>query len=694
MAEDHLLEPLKGYNSYYKEKHKENTIQYFDELTKKGQVDIEANHQTVKEYNEKLKLLEEVKEDLSQNKFLKTFLIILSVVAVIAAAILAYSSFSSGGSPIPIWGGVIAIVAAVGIVVLSVCLIKLKINKTIAKKAKEKEELEKKIAELLKIAWSQMAGLNALYDWGMAAKLFTKTIPLIEMDEHFDEKKFTYLHEKYGLSENDNDQISTYFCQSGSILGNPFLLCKDYHQNWINKAYTGSLTITWTERVRTNNGTRTVTRSQVLHATIYKPAPSYGYNTYLVYGNEAAPNLNFSRKPSGASGLSEREIEKKVKSGAKKLDKKAREAVSKQSSYTRFGNDEFEVLFGGTNRDNEVEYRLLFTPLAQKNLLDLIETPEPFGDDFWIQKNCELNFLKSNHSQTADYYGSPTKFIDFDYERAKQKFIDYNTTYFENFYFELAPILSIPLYQQHKSREFIYDKEYKSNISSYEHEALANSFDINLLKPSSAATPSILKTNLIRKEGVADEVEITAHAFEAHRRVTYVPKLGGDGRTHSVPVFWLEYIPVEKKSGMAVESKNSSRFEFNTKCGDNAFKDVLGRVSKDNAYIYERGLFAFLLAGHLTATDVSGVNQVYVGNTVTPTVQKPTLEELVASIQSEMDKYDQLNAANEVDEQATEAMLKDDNMETEEVEVNDDDLQEPVTNSSNEDEDDDEDDED
>lgn len=522
-----------------------------------------------------------------------------------------------------------------------------------------------------------MAGLNALYDWGMAAKLFSKTIPLIEMDEHFDEKKFTYLHEKYGLSENDNDQISTYFCQSGSILGNPFLLCKDYHQSWINKAYTGSLTITWTERVHTKDGTRTVTRSQVLTATIFKPAPSYGYNTYLVYGNEAAPNLSFTRGPSGASGLSEKEIDKKVKSGAKKLDKKAREAVEKQSSYTRLGNDEFEVLFGGTDRTNEVEYRMLFTPLAQNNLLDLIKTDKPFGDDFWLQKNCELNFVKTNHSQTADYYGSPTQFIDFDYEHARKKFIDYNVNYFNNFYFELAPLLSIPLYQQHKSREFIYDKEFKANISSYEHEAIANSFDIKLLKPERATTPSILKTNLIRKEGVADSVEITAHAFEGQKRVTFVPKHGGDGRIHNVPVYWIEYIPVEKKSEMAVEAKASSRFEFNAKWKEPQFQELMDKMAINRSCIYERGLLAVLLAGSLNSNDLASVNQVYKGKSIlSEELKKPSLEELIESIEKELDQYEHEDL-NEDDEQATESMLNDDKIDAQEVDLNEDDLKEP-----------------
>ncbi|MDE7100633.1 MAG: hypothetical protein K2O05_02130, partial [Anaeroplasmataceae bacterium] len=407
MTDDALLEPLKGYNSVYKNLHKENTIKFFDELTKQGQVDVEANKRTMNDYRAKQAEISNIAKLIAKKKSLKTCLILLALVVVVVALIVSYMSFSSGGDTIPIWVAIIAIVLSLGLVIGCILLIKNKINKFINENEKIKAKLEAEAQEILKIAWAQMAGLNALYDWSMPGKIITQTIPLLQMDEHFDEKKFTYLHEKYGLSENKDNNRSTYFVQSGSILGNPFLLCKDYEQTWYNKQYTGSLVIHWTQTVRTKDGVRTVSRSQTLVASIYKPVPSYAFNTYLVYGNEAAPDLKFSRKPTVPSKASEKDIDKMVKSGSKSLDNKARKAVTKGSNYTRLGNDEFEVLFGGTNRNNEVQYRLLFTPLAQKNLLNLIKTPEPFGDDFYLEKDCELNFVQSKHSQNADYYANP-----------------------------------------------------------------------------------------------------------------------------------------------------------------------------------------------------------------------------------------------------------------------------------------------
>ena len=62
------------------------------------------------------------------------------------------------------------------------------------------------------------------------------------------------------------------------------------------------------------------------------------------------------------------------------------------------GNSEFEVLFGATNRNNEVQFRLLFTPLAQKQLLGLMKDKEiAFGDDFNFIKRNKINIIIPDH---------------------------------------------------------------------------------------------------------------------------------------------------------------------------------------------------------------------------------------------------------------------------------------------------------
>lgn len=664
LQNDALLEPLDGYNKLYKEQHLQNTVALFDELTKKGRVDVAANKKTVTEYKLKLAEIKKTQKAISKAKSLRIFLIVLSVILALAgAATLAAAIYRK----VQLWIGIVALVAALLLIIVFIVVICVSINRKIKYNEEVLNNLRQEAETLLNEAWTQMSGLNALYDWDIPQSLVTKTVPLIEMDENFDEEKFVYLREKYGLGKNDDKTRSTQFCQSGAILGNPFLILKDLKQNWVNQLYTGSITISWTETVRTKDGTRTVHRTQVLTASLHKPKPVYCCETYLVYGNEACPDLTFSREPSGVSGLDEKRIEKKVRSKVKKLDKMAREALAEGDDYTRLGNDEFEALFGGTDRDNEVEYRMLFTPLAQKNILKLIKTPQPYGDDFTIHKIKKLNYVYSEHSQGFDYEVDPVNFIHYDYEEAAKNFIEINTTYFKSLYFDLAPLISIPLYQQTKSREFIYNKPYSSNVSCYEHESIANSFQKNLLKPEHSVTPSILKTELISKMDSADEVLITAYAYRGERRVTYISRMGGDGRIHAVPVVWIEYIPIERTTQMAVQKKRSSRSDFNLNSSRGQFKDTVSRFSDNGACLYERGVFAMLMRSRLTADVLKSINGVYA-----TAEDKPNAEELAKIIWEEELMRDRSN----VPDDDADALLGDDTAETCEVEASEEDVAE------------------
>ena len=112
--------------------------------------------------------------------------------------------------------------------------------------------------------------------------------------------------------------------------------------------------------------------------------------------------------------MNEKQIEKMIAKETKGFEKKARKALTDNNpntNYVQFGNNEFESLFGGENRDNEVEFRLLFTPLAQNNLIKLIKSKDGFGDDWYFQKAKKLNYIQSAHSQSFDYYANPMLLI-------------------------------------------------------------------------------------------------------------------------------------------------------------------------------------------------------------------------------------------------------------------------------------------
>ena len=593
-----LLTPYDSYNNFYKDKHHQNIEKVFDELTKKSGVKIEENRETIKDLHKNEAILDKILKKIKKYKILKGLSIFLIVALFIFATAFTVEKTNEGNPKAWIflltWG--LCFIFSVLLVLLI-----LKLSKKIKDIKPEKEKYEGIIKELTDLSWEQMATLNSLFDFNIASSLMNITIPLLKFDPTFDPSKYMYLHEKYGFNENNSSSVSTLYVQSGTILGNPFLIERNYVQEWGVKRYTGSIVIHWTETVADSKGnTRVVHRSQTLYAHVDKPIPVYHNKTRLVYGCDAAPNLSFSRTPSNMSGKSNSQIERYVRKTGRKLDKLAKEALldnDETTNYTRLTNAKFEALFGGVDRDNETEFRLLFTPLAQTNYMKLLTNPKPYGDDFSFQKEKTMNYIQSAHSQTFNFNCDPSYFYSNDYDECMEKFMTYNETYFKALYFDLAPLLSIPMYQTHKSSDFIYKNNYPSNITKYEHEVMANSLDKSYFKHENSKTDAILNASLIHRDGnFSDCVKIRAYSFDTVERVDYQSVLGGDGRMHTVPVQWDEYIPIYQDSKIEIAKRNTTYQSFREYTNTDEFKDLISKNSINNVYSYQRGILAFLLA--------------------------------------------------------------------------------------------------
>ncbi|MBQ9900173.1 MAG: hypothetical protein IJM36_03470 [Acholeplasmatales bacterium] len=631
MADD-LIEPLKAYKDFLKDKVKDNAIQYFDELTQKSGIDVEANSQTVKKYREKLKDNESVKQKVRKISNLWTFFIIFSgVITLLGAMSLGYTLYMEE----MIYKIISSIVAITGFILL-ITLIIIRVS-AVRKKLKPLKEMMRKLdsaAKALKqLAYNQMSVLNSLYDWNIPATIINKSNDLIHLDKNFNPKRFQQLYEKYGLRYDPSDDTSTAFVQSGEIYGNPFMICKDFRQSWFQKTYTGSITIHWTTTVHTKDGTRVVHHTQTLTASVTRPCPTYYYLTYLMYANDAAPNLVFSRAPSGASGLDDKQLAKMVKKESKQFNKKAERELmdgDPTTNYQVFGNLEFESLYEGIDRNNEVEYRLLFTPLAQKNLIQLIREPKPYGDDWYFNKDKMLNYVQSRHSQSFNYDANPNIFINYSYEDARNKFISYIELYFQSFYYDLLPIISIPIYQLNKSDDYIYKDVYKDNVTCYEQEVMANSFNRKVFAHPESSTDCILKVETESNNGNTDVVKVTAHSFKAIPQVEYVNKMGGDGRMHTIPVHYFIYEPLEHESYMAVGEKDSSRKEYLSGLATDAIRlGVLGAGGiGENSY--QRGLFAYVLGDFIEKASVNNAFKTNSSNQTKPTAQDILKAELDA----------------------------------------------------------------
>lgn len=577
-----IYKPLKEYKSIYKNKYNDNVTNYFKELTKQSSIDVSQNIATCKKIDKK----EEEKKQFSKKEkklsILKNFLIILLVVGLFLVIWSGYLlSQSKNNNTKAIATLSISIVFIIGIILLLFLAIypKIKNFKQFLTK------VEKELIKLYNEAYAEMEPLNKILNLEIYPKLFTKTCPVIRMDCQYDYKKFDYLVSNFGLEGSVNKNYSCLFVQSGHINGNPFFIANQLHHRIVDKVYTGSITISWT--TYDSKGT-SHHHSQVLSASIKKPAPKYSKIPYLVYGNKAAPNLVFSRSDTDCENMSDRQIDKFVKKESKKIKRHEKKNIN--SGFTMMEDNEFESLFGAINRNNEVEYRLLFTPLARKQMIELIKDREiGYGDDFYFYKNRMINTITADHLHRFPWQATEEDLKSYSYEILKQRYIDFGNTYFKQIYFTLAPILAIPIYQQTKPHEYIYKDVYPQHMSFYEHESCANMIGQDKFSHPDCKTQSILKTKIVSKKDKTDIVEVTSYGYKTIERVEYITKLGGDGHLHTIPIPWTEYIPLKAKRTMDVNI-------FEEPKENETYKDIIydyltkNNLKDDNQYVVNKFL--------------------------------------------------------------------------------------------------------
>lgn len=554
-----ILEPLHLYNSELKEKHQQLTEDYFDKLVKHSGVDVDGNARLMSERKKAQSKLSDADKSLQKQKSLRGFVIFCVVALFLGALIAGFAIADPDLLFLRILLPIIFVGGAVGLIVVICCVL----NKKIAEGKSVVDKLKQQIANIEREAWAQMRPLNVKYDWNIPDELIYKTVPQIQLDKYFDEDKHDYFKHNFGLSVAGRKDVSVYCARSGNSLGNPFLLIRYYAQTMVPHTYTGTLTVSWTEHHTRSDGSHyTVTRTQTLVAHVTKPKPSYAYNTKLYYGNDAAPNLKFLRTPTVPKDADDKKIASMVKKGERQLEKKARKAVEEGSNFNKMANSEFEVLFGASNRDNETEFRLMFTPLAQQNMVALLRNKEGYGDDFTFQKFGKENIIHSTHGASLDINANPAQFVNFDLAQAKKDFIKFNAEYFKSIYFDFAPLLSIPIYQQERPSSPFGICTNHGNLGDFEMESVANYFNYKVFAPAGASTSQILKAVPVQADEKGCLADVTSYSFHGEERVDFVPEMAGDGHLYNVPVPWIEYIPVEKTTQVYMQAVNLTREEF------------------------------------------------------------------------------------------------------------------------------------
>lgn len=590
------FDPKDYYEKDVKSRLKENATKYIDNLINKSGINLEENKLKVKEI-EKNKVIDQANEKrLSKYVLLRTMCIVLSIASVIGFIIGIFFLMSIGTTDnnVPLIGGIILVIASLTIGIASLLSIFLKLNKIIKKLKAQDQANDLKIATLINEAKSSIAPLINSFDFYDFNKIVKETTNIFELDDYLDYDKLALMRLGYGLKSEPTLNESIVAVTSGSVKTNPFIRLKVFEKIDSTKTYVGTKVITWAERVSDGkNGTRLVTRSQTLTATVTKFCPTYADASYTIYGNEAAPNLAFSRQPSGIGvAPTEKEIDKYVNKHEKKLDKMSTKSISKGGNLTFMANTKFETLFGAVNRNNETEYRLLFTPLAQQNMCEII-TQNPYGDDFTFYKRNKINIVSSLHGREIFQFNENMFDKEYDVELIKKTFIYAISEIYKSLYYEMAPILAIPLYQTTEGGKYDIKRELNQQLSDFEAEAFANSMDVENFRPSGTKTPVILKTKYVDTLNDVDIYDVSGSSYKTENRVDYVSVPGGDGRIHSVPVYRVEYIPESITKQISVKKISGDLNSLNNLVNDVGFKNTFN--SKFTSPTYHKKFFGFVL---------------------------------------------------------------------------------------------------
>ena len=571
-----VYEPLDLYEEHFKAEFARQSEAAFAALLAESGVDAELNRQLMRQ----IQGFERQKKQVKSNLFFwQLFLMILISISLLSL-LLGFMHH---------WAWLLLLIGAAALIKYA--------YSGYRKTADQIASIETQIRQNIDLAWKQMSPLNRLYDWDLSLKIIEGTVPRLQFDPYFNQARLQELSERFRLDCRLADDRSVLFAQSGQINGNPFVFAELQEMQWGSKTYVGQLNISWRERVRGNDGKYFyVTRNQTLTASCNKPAPVYERRHFLIYGNDAAPNLSFSRSPSRLSGkekgvfnnLQKRYQLAKLRAFSRNLDA--------ASQYTMMANEDFELLFNAKDRDHEIEFRLLFTPLAQRQMLKLLQDRTVgYGDNFHFFKNNKINTLYPRHLQEFSLDSNPRKFHDYNLSRARQFFLRHNAEYFKAVYFALAPLLAIPVYQQNEGGAGIYAEEPYRYASSWECESLANYMGEDKFEHPFCITNSILKSRFIKRKGTVSVWELRALGYKGEKRVEYHTVLGGDGKWHKIPIYWTEYLPVEKSSLIELSEQDESTIKNQDELKPDFESQLTTKQGRKlGSTYYRRKIFSFL----------------------------------------------------------------------------------------------------
>lgn len=299
---------------------------------------------------------------------------------------------------------------------------------------------------------------------------------------------------------------------SGKIFNNPFIIYNFKDQLWGTHVYTGSVPITYTVHI---NG-KAETRTEFAVATEALPEPYWNRETRLSYHFDKAEKLCFTNNIS--------------KSEFKKWNKKNQLPLE---------NNDFNKVFP-TIRNDETQFRVLFTPLAQENYVKLLKQ-----HDFVIVKDEQITTIQLPNNDNPYLDVTPNEAFNYNVQTWANNYADWVTKLIKDIGLLTLPIANIPLYTQFKTNVV---KDTEQDVASYfqVQDNLSHLFDI-LDKWQDFDTdvvfhPISTKTTKIKSTEFSLTTVKCDYFYPLHKVITKIG-VAPSGRTAIVPINVIEYLP-------------------------------------------------------------------------------------------------------------------------------------------------------
>lgn len=527
------MDPVSKFQREYKKRFHAYVEDFLARAVKKSQINVRENATLTKRIHQ----TEEAIESAAWGRGWRIALLVLfCLVGALVTGVLYYEGFPYPGTAylITYWVG-------------SLGLICFKLIPDLCRLGRQIDTLQAAVKELINETLEKLFPFYQQFSWTTLTDLIERTLPEIKFDPFLTEERMAEFRDRFGLNfaklMEDKTMLYTH---SGTFFGYPFLFYNTRNFVWGEETYTGTKFITWTTRERGADGKmQTCSHSQTLVASVTKPCPRFFEEKRFLFAHPAAPNLSFSRTPSELSGKEGFFHGIRRRSQLRKL--KAFESNLKdESNYTMVANQEFELLFETMNRNHEVEFRMLFTPVAQQQMVALLnDTKVGYGDDVSYIKQGEITLLSPEHLNHLPFSTEPTVLPDYDFKAVLTFYFTRYEEFFRSLYFTFAPLYTIPAYQVPAPQE---ELQPAGGISQWEFEAIANWKGGEDYAHPASCTENLYCVDWMEQNPGSSTAYLTAIGFQGTKQVDLVPVFGRDGRTHLVSVPWISYSEVRRRS--------------------------------------------------------------------------------------------------------------------------------------------------